>query len=110
MKLSDWLRGKQPPAKTRVRGKHVPLENHKATETRSVHFEPTNPEELSQFFEANKDKYHEIWVVLTKKTSANSQPVSFTEAVTEAIKHGLIDSRTKSLSDQKYGIRFTKRK
>jgi len=88
----------------------VPLENHNSTETRSIHFEPRNPEELSRFFEANKNKYHEIWVVLTKKTSANPQPVSFIEAVTEAVKHELIDSRTKSLSDQKYAIRFTKKK
>ena len=88
----------------------MPPENQNSTETRSIHFEPRDPEELSRFFEANENKYHEIWVVLTKKTSTNSQPVSFTEAVTEAIKHGLIDSRTKSLSEQKYGIRFTKRK
>jgi hypothetical protein len=110
MKLSDWLRGKQPPAKTKTRGKPVPPENHNSTETRSIHFEPRNAEEPSQFFEANRDKYQEIRVVLTKKTSANPQPVSFTEAVTESTKHGLIDSRTRSLSDQKYGIRFTEKK
>jgi hypothetical protein len=53
---------------------------------------------------------HEIWVVLTKKTHADPQPVSFIEAVAEAIKHGLVDSRTKTLSEKKYAVRFTKRK
>jgi hypothetical protein len=36
--------------------------------------------------------------------------VSFTEAVTLAIAQGLVDSRTKSLDNKKYKIRFTKRK
>ena len=76
----------------------------------SVSFEPENVEELARFFEANKDKYHEIWIILTKKEHANPQPVSFIEAVAEAVKQGLIDSRTKTLSTKKYGIRFTKRK
>jgi uncharacterized protein YdeI (YjbR/CyaY-like superfamily) len=73
-------------------------------------FEPKNVEELSRFFEINKDNYREIWVILTKKKHADPQPVSFDEAVSEAAKHGLIDSRVKSLNEQKYLIRFTKRK
>jgi hypothetical protein len=36
--------------------------------------------------------------------------VTFNEAVTEAVKQGLIDSRTKSLNEHKYMIRFTKKK
>jgi hypothetical protein len=72
-------------------------------------FEPKNVAELSRFFEINRGKYHEIWIVLTKKKYANPQPVSFNEAISEAAKHGLIDSRTKSLSEQKYAVRFTKR-
>jgi hypothetical protein len=49
-------------------------------------------------------------VVLTKKKYVDPQPVSFNEAVNEAVKQGLIDSRTKSLSERKYAVRFTTRK
>jgi hypothetical protein len=76
----------------------------------SVAFEPKNAEELRRFLEANKDRYHEIWVVLSNKKYADPQPVSFDEAVSEALKQGMIDSRTKRLSERKYSIRFTKRK
>jgi hypothetical protein len=76
----------------------------------SATFEPKNVGELANFFEANKDTHHEFWVILTKKKYADPQPVSFDEAVSEAVKQGLIDSRTKSLNEQKYSIRFTKRK
>ncbi len=75
----------------------------------SVAFEPRSPEELRCFFEANKDEVHEIWIILTKKKYMNPQPVSFNEAVSEAVRQGLIDSRTKTLDEQKYMIRFTKR-
>jgi hypothetical protein len=76
----------------------------------SISFEPRNLEELRCFFEANKDEFHEIWIILTKKKYANPQPISFNEAVSEAVRQGLIDSRTKTFDDQKYAIRFTKRK
>ncbi len=77
--------------------------------TESVIFEPQNAPELKRFFEENIDKYHEIWVVITKKTAANPQPVSFNQALEEAKKQGLIDSRTKTINNEKYTIRFTKR-
>ena len=77
---------------------------------RTATFEPKNAEELSRFLEINKGKYSEIWIVLTKKKFANPQPVSFVDAISEAAKHGLIDSRTKSLDEQKYAVRFTKRR
>ena len=80
------------------------------SEAETVTFEPANAEKLRSFFEANKDKYHEIWVTITKKEHANPQPVSFPEAVSEAVRQGLIDSRTKTLSGTKYMIRFTKRR
>ena len=81
-----------------------------ASRTGSVTFEPENAGELARFFENEKDKYHEIWIVITKKEQADPQPVSFTEAVNAAVKQGLVDSRTKTLTEQKYLIRFTKRK
>jgi hypothetical protein len=80
------------------------------SKTLSISFEPKTVEDLKRFFETNKDKYHEIWVVLTKKDHANPQPVSFSGAVGEAISQGLVDSRTKTLTEEKYAIRFTKRK
>ena len=77
---------------------------------KSTTFEPKSVGELSRFIEINKDTYDEIWIILTKKKHADPQPVSFDEAVSEAVKHGLIDSRIKSLNEQKYSIRFTKRR
>ncbi len=74
----------------------------------SLTFEPQNVPELKRFFEENKDKYHEIWVIITKKT-VNPEPVSFNQALSEAKKQGLIDSRTKTIDKKKYMIRFTKR-
>jgi hypothetical protein len=47
---------------------------------------------------------------LTKKKYANPQPVSFTQAVTEAVEQGLIDSQTKTLNERRYAIRFTRRR
>jgi hypothetical protein len=51
----------------------------------SVSFEPKNVEDLRRFFEASKDKYHELWVILTKKKIVAQQPVTFNEAVNEAV-------------------------
>jgi len=79
-------------------------------EKNSTIFEPESVAELCEFFKVNKEKYREIWVVLIKKKYANPQPVSFNAAVSEAVKQGLIDSRIKRLSEQKYAVRFTKRK
>jgi len=75
----------------------------------SVTFEPQNNSELKRFFEENKDKHHEIWIIIKNKKDANPQPVSFNQAISEAIKQGLIDSRTKNIDEKKYMIRFTKR-
>ena len=78
----------------------------------SENISPDEPMDISTIplLEANKEKYHEIWVVLTKKSSAEAQPVSFSEAVRRAIALGLVDSRTKTLDGEKYAVRFTKRK
>jgi uncharacterized protein YdeI (YjbR/CyaY-like superfamily) len=75
----------------------------------SVTFEPQNISELKRFFEENKDNHHEIWIIITNKKAANPQPVSFNQAISEAIKQGLIDSRTKNIDEKKYMIRFTKK-
>jgi arginine utilization protein RocB len=75
----------------------------------SVNFEPKSPGELRQFFMENKDRYHEIWVIITNKKAANPQVVSFDQVISEAKKQGLIDSRIKNLDDKRYMIRLTKR-
>jgi hypothetical protein len=80
------------------------------TSQSSTIYEPQNIDDLSSFLKTNKDKYHEIWVILIKKEHANPQPVSFNEAVSEAIEQGLVDSRTKTLDEKRYAVRFTKRK
>jgi uncharacterized protein YdeI (YjbR/CyaY-like superfamily) len=76
----------------------------------SITFEPQSLADLRQFLEENKDKYHEIWVIITNKKAANPQPVSFNQVVTEAVKQGLIDSRIKNIDEKKYMVRLTKRK
>jgi hypothetical protein len=76
----------------------------------SIFYEPKDIDDLRRFLETNKEKYHEIWIVLIKKKVANPQPVSFNEAVSEAIAQGLVDSRTRTLDNSKYAVRFTKRK
>lgn len=75
----------------------------------SVNFEPKSPGELRQFLLENKDRYHEIWVIITNKKAANPQVVSFDQVVGEAKKQGLIDSRIKNLDEKRYMIRLTKR-
>ena len=76
----------------------------------SITYEPQDTDDLSVFLKTNKEKYHEIWVVLVKKKCADPQPVSFSEAVSIAVHQGLIDSKTKSLDEKRYAVRFTKRK
>jgi hypothetical protein len=93
----------QPVNKTAC--EHLPTH-----EKSSISFEPKSASELAAFLQANKSKFHEIWVVLTKKKYANPQPISFTQAVTEAVAQDLIDSQTKTVDERKYAIRFTKRR
>jgi len=76
----------------------------------SILHEPKKIDDLKVFLKSNKEKYHEIWVVLIKKEHANPQPVSFTEAVGKATSQGVVDSRTKTLDNIRYAVRFTKRK
>ena len=93
--------GNKQPAKKAKEKRQVMAE--------SVTFEPKSLDELKQFLEENKDKHHEIWIIIKNKNAANPQPVSFNQAISEAIKQGLIDSRTKNIDEKKYMIRFTKK-
>ena len=76
----------------------------------SVSFEPENAQDLTHFLETNKEKYHEIWIIIEKKSYSDPQPLTFKDAVSLAIAHGLVDSRIKTLDEKHYAIRFTKRK
>ena len=75
----------------------------------SVTFEPESPAALKRFFEENKDKYHEIWIIITNKKTERPQLVSFDQVIDEAKKQGLIDSRIKNVDEKRYMIRLTKR-
>ena len=66
-------------------------------------------DDLKQFLEDNKDKHHEIWIIIKNKKAENPQVVSFNEVVNEAKKQGLIDSRIKNVDEERYMIRLTKR-
>ena len=75
----------------------------------SATFEPKSLADLKHFLEENKDKQHEIWIIITNKKTANPKVISFNEVVREAKRQGLIDSRIKNIDDKKYVIRLTKR-
>jgi hypothetical protein len=75
----------------------------------SVTFEPKNMTELEEFLEENKNRYHEIWIIITNKKTESPQPVSFDQVIDEAKKQGLIDSRIKNVNEKRYMIRLTKR-
>jgi hypothetical protein len=77
--------------------------------TESVTFEPKNLTALKHFLEENKNRYHEIWIIITNKKTQNPQPVSFSQVIDEAKKQQLIDSRIKNIDAKKYMIRLTKR-
>jgi DNA-binding PadR family transcriptional regulator len=47
-------------------------------------------------------------VVIAKKKTTDPQPVSFDQALDEAKKQGLIESRTTTVDAEKYIMRFTK--
>jgi uncharacterized protein YdeI (YjbR/CyaY-like superfamily) len=51
----------------------------------------------------------ELWVIIFKKAS-KKQTVTFDELLEVAITRGWIDVQTKSLDDERYGIRFVPRK
>ena len=77
--------------------------------TESVTFEPKNMTELEEFLEENKNRYHEIWIIITNKKTESPQPVSFDQVIDEAKKQGLIDSCIKNVDEKRYMIRLTKK-
>ncbi len=72
-------------------------------------FCPKNPEDWRHWLEENHQSAQSVWLVYLKKT-AGTPNLSWSEAVTEALCFGWIDSTVKSLDAEKYIQFFTKRK
>ena len=72
-------------------------------------FCPKNPEDWRRWLEENHQGQQAVWIVYLKKT-AGTPNLSWSEAVTEALCFGWIDSTAKSLDAEKYIQFFTKRK
>jgi uncharacterized protein YdeI (YjbR/CyaY-like superfamily) len=69
----------------------------------------SSPEEMRRWLETNHDAAEEVWVGLYKKSSGK-QVLSVPEAVDIALCFGWIDSKEKSLDDERYMLRFTPRR
>lgn len=72
-------------------------------------FYPKNRNEWRDWLKENHKKEESIWIIYYKKKS-NKPTLIYSEAVDEALCFGWIDSRTKSLDDEKYMQFFSKRK
>jgi len=68
-----------------------------------------NNKELRKWFEQNHDKESEFWLGYYK-THTGQPSVSWPESVDEALCFGWIDAVRKSIDENSYMIRFTKRK
>ena len=58
---------------------------------------------------ARNARASEVWLLFFKKTSGK-QTIAYKDALQEAICHGWIDSRVKSLDAEQFAVRFTPRK
>lgn len=66
-------------------------------------------EQFAQWLDANGDAERELWTIIYKKASKR-QTVTFDQLLEEALCHGWVDVQTKSVDDERYGIRFVPRK
>jgi uncharacterized protein YdeI (YjbR/CyaY-like superfamily) len=65
-------------------------------------------DEFRRWLSRNHSKKTQIWLILYKKTSGK-QTFSPDDALEEAICYGWIDNRTRSIDQQRFGMRFTPR-
>ena len=72
-------------------------------------FCPANPQEWRQWLIENHQSQQSVWLIYLKKT-AGTPNLSWSEAVTEALCFGWIDSTAKSVDAEKYIQFFTRRK
>ncbi len=81
----------------------------KSTKTEPQTFCPRNREDWRQWLAENHETEEAVWLVYLKK-AAGTPNLSWSEAVTEALCFGWIDSKAKSLDAEKYIQFFTRRK
>jgi uncharacterized protein YdeI (YjbR/CyaY-like superfamily) len=72
-------------------------------------FVPKNVSDLRSWFAENHKTTPSIWIVIYKKSS-NKRVVSPDDIIEEAICHGWIDSKTKSIDEESYGVYLTPRR
>ncbi len=72
-------------------------------------FCPQNRQEWREWLEKNYDKKQSVWLVYYKKKS-KIPTVAYSEAVDEALCFGWIDSKIKSLDEEKFKQLFSKRR
>ncbi len=77
--------------------------------TEPLVFQPADAADLKNWFRENSGSEIAAWIAIRKK-DAGKQPVSFDDVVEEAICHGWIDSRVKSIDDKLYALYVTPRK
>ena len=66
-------------------------------------------EEWRRWLADNHQTQKEIWLVVYKK-AAPQRPITYMEALLEAICYGWIDSQSKSIDEWKYAQRFSPRR
>lgn len=79
----------------------------KETEVESIY--PRNRVQWRKWLQKNHDKKNAVWIICYKKES-NRPTVSWSDAVDEALCFGWIDSVRKSMDQERFIQRFSKRK
>jgi uncharacterized protein YdeI (YjbR/CyaY-like superfamily) len=72
-------------------------------------FSPSNRQQWREWLEQNHDHKQSVWLIYHKK-SAEIPTITWSEAVTEALCFGWIDSTSKPLDGQRFMQFFSKRK
>ncbi len=72
-------------------------------------FQPANQKELRAWFDKNHQEAKAVWIVIFKKDSGK-QVLTLNDILEEAISHGWIDSKVKSIDDERYSFYLTPRK
>lgn len=70
--------------------------------------EPATLDEWGAWLDANHDRDDGVWLVTWKKATGR-QAMTYDEAVTEAMRYGWVDSRPRSLDDQRSMLWFAPR-
>jgi uncharacterized protein YdeI (YjbR/CyaY-like superfamily) len=71
--------------------------------------EVSRPEDFSAWLESNGGEKPKIWTVIYKKASGK-QTVTYPELVEVGVAYGWIDSQSKGIDHERYGIRFSPRR